>query len=124
MRHMFAKLLSATIVTTSAMSANAVVATCTYKFDNVTADPAGNVNASLVSAAGNASWFQVCNVDTPYSGVPVAACKAILSNLLVAKVSQRDTLWWFDSPTAYTCSAPAAWGSLKTLGWYWGPALM
>jgi hypothetical protein len=111
------------VLTFTAEQAVSAVATCTYKVGNVTADPGGSVNVTLDAPGSGAAWQHVCNLNNTETGITPSACKAIFTTLLTAKTTQRDTLWWFDSPVAFTCTAPA-WGNLRGLGWYWGPALL
>ena len=102
--------------------------TCTGKVKQLTTDPGGGVNLSLVGDGVSLSWQGICSVSDASEGIPPAACRAILVTLKEAQVTQRPVTFWFD----YSYSGPAKcsdadhppWTSLRSSGWYWGPTII
>ena len=114
--------IAAVLLTYAHSFASAVGAYCTYKVAKVSIEPGGTVAASLTGQSGSVLYTILCNVDLAYAGISPSVCKPIYALLLVAKNTQQDTGWWFDSPTAFSCSSPS-WIQLKSLGWYYGPII-
>lgn len=92
---------------------------CIGKVNNVVINPAGVVTLSF----GNINWVYLCSVSGTYNGVAPEACKAMLSIIMSAKLSDRNIqLWLGDASNNCTNTAHPAWADLKD--WYYGPALL
>lgn len=99
--------------------------TCTGKVKQLTADPSGSVNLSLVGDGVSLSWQGICSVSDTNEGISPAACKAIFMTLKEAQVTQRPVMFWFDfsytGPPKCTDADHPPWTSLRSSSWYWGP---
>ena len=99
--------------------------TCTGKVNQLTTDPGGGVNLTLVGDGVSLSWQVICSVSDTSDGIPPAACKAILMTLKEAQVTRRPVTFWFDysysGPPKCTDADHPPWTSLRNSGWYWGP---
>lgn len=99
--------------------------TCTGKVSQLTTDPNGNINLTLVGDGVLLPWQIICSVNELNEGIAPAACKAILMTLKEAQITQRPVTFWFDSSYAGPpkCSGTdhPQWTSLRSSGWYWGP---
>ncbi|HET7868350.1 MAG TPA: hypothetical protein VFL86_28395 [Burkholderiaceae bacterium] len=99
--------------------------TCTGKVTQLTTDPGGVINLTLVGDGVSLSWQVICTVSETYEGVSPAACKAILVTLKEAQVSRRPVTFWFDpsysGPPKCSDADHPPWTSLRRSGWYWGP---
>lgn len=101
--------------------------TCTGKVRQLTTDPGGAVNLTLIGDGVSLSWQVICTVSETYEGIAPAACKAILMTLKEAQVTQRSVTFWFDpsyaGPSKCTDADHPQWTSLRSSGWYWGPTV-
>lgn len=112
------KFIQATTFMLGILSMNTFAYDCTGKVNNVVLNPDGVVTLSF----GNINWVHICSVSQSYNGVPAESCKAMLSLLMAAKLSDRNiTLWFSDASNNCTNTAHTAWEPLKN--WYFGPAL-
>ena len=120
---------AAAVVVAACVLANPLAAlaayTCTGKVKQLTTDPGGSVNLTLVGDGVSLSWQSICSVSDTSEGISPGACKAILMTLKEAQVSQRPVTFWFDysytGPPKCTDADHPPWTSLRASGWYWGP---
>ena len=91
---------------------------CLGKVNQLVVAPSGTVTASL----GNMSWVYLCNVNSIYNGVAPDACKSIYSQLLAAKLADKNVRMWFsDTSNDCTNAKHPAWADLQN--WYFGPSI-
>jgi len=72
---------------------------CVGKVGQLVIPPSGTVTTSL----GNMGWVYLCNVSTSYNGVAPDTCKSIFSQLLAAKLADKNVRMWF-SDTSNDCT--------------------
>jgi len=101
--------------------------TCTGKVKQLTTDPGGSVNLTLLGDGVSLRWQGICSVSDTSEGVSPGACKAILMTLKEAQISQRPIMFWFDysytGPPKCSDADHPPWTSLRSSGWYWGPTV-
>ena len=91
---------------------------CLGKVNQLVIGPNGTVTASH----GNMGWVYLCNVNSSYNGVAPDACKSIFSQLLAAKLADKNVRVWFsDTSNDCTNASHPAWADLKN--WYFGPSI-
>jgi hypothetical protein len=104
--------------------ATAAGAACTYTVDIVATPPDGTLHVSLnLAGGGGLSYVSLCNLNNVSDSIAPGACKAMQATLMLAKATNRPVMFWFDSPTAFSCTG-LSWAPLRPAGWYWGPALL
>ena len=91
--------------------------TCSGPVTGVAINPGGFV---VPGSMGGFNWVYVCQLGTNYNGVTPEACKAIYATLLIAQMSGKHVMLWFDD--GGNCASHSAWAPLQ--GWYFGPQLM
>ena len=91
---------------------------CVGKVNQLVIGPNGTVTTSL----GNMGWVYLCNVNSIYNGVAPDACKSIFSQLLAAKLADKNVRMWFsDTSNDCTNAKHPAWADLQN--WYFGPSI-
>jgi len=100
------------------MSSSAFAYDCLGKVNQLVIAPSGTVTTSL----GNMGWVYLCNVNSIYNGVAPDACKSIFSQLLAAKLADKNVRMWFsDTSNDCTNAKHPAWADLQN--WYFGPSI-
>ncbi len=80
---------------------------CVGKIDAIQHGYNGRVSIISAGLYGDAGARDICRVDTAWDGVPVGACKAWLSTLLVAYVAGKEV--WVQYPGDVACSSIPTW---------------
>lgn len=114
------KALLVTVMLLQAIVARAQTYTCTGPVLGVTVNPDGLVVAEQVAGIG---WAYLCRLGATYNGVTPDACKGIHASLLVAQLTQKDVMLWFnDGATGGSCNTRSVFAPLT--GWYFGPRVV
>ena len=71
--------------------------------------------AITISLEGGPSAVRICGLTASYNGISPTVCKVIHSELLTAKVAEREVLFRF--PDYNTCTEIPSWTAAK-VGWH------